>query len=217
MYLKLGKIKIHITFAFAAFIAFAANTDAGERLTVVFVSALLHECIHLCFLIGFGCRDIRLTLHPSGAAIRCTGTELLPVQKNAAVLLSAPLANILLGLILYPAAERFSAEALYTAAFVNLRLGLVNLLPVPFFDGGRSLKLLLEEKCGEERAVRLCRFAGGSSLIFLALFTAVQMLMQRPWGGTAVFTGYCFAVTYGGRVKHIFYSLLKKEKQDGKI
>lgn len=217
MYLKLGKIKIHITFAFAAFAAFAANSDAGELLTVVFVSALLHECVHLCFLIGFGCRDIRLTLHPGGAAIRCTGTELLSVRKNAAVLLSAPLANVLLGLILYPAAERFSADALYTAAFVNLRLGLVNLLPVPFLDGGRSLKLLLAEKCGEERAERFCRLAGESSLVFLAAFCLLQMLLRRPWGGTAVFTGYCFVVTYGGRVKHIFYRLLKKEKQDGKI
>lgn len=206
MYLKLGKIRIHITFAFAAFAAFAANSDAGERLTLIFASALLHECVHLCFLIGYGCRNIRLTLRPGGAAISCAGTELLNARKSVPVFLSAPLMNAVLGAALFFLAGRFSSEALLTAARINLRLGAVNLLPVSFLDGGRALKAVLDARKSEAVSLRVSAAADAGSLTLLAAYTATLALTRRPWGGAAVFTGYC--LVFGG--KHIFRKLLKK-------
>lgn len=204
MYLKLGKIKIHITFAFAAFTAFAANSASGEFLMLVFVSALLHECVHLCFLLGYGCRELRLTLQPGGAGIRCSGMELLDVRQNVLALLSAPAANLLLAAMLYAAAGFFSAEKLFSAAQCNLCLGAVNLLPLSFSDGGRTLCAVLAEKRGKKTAARVCRCAEYVSLLLLLAGTVAAAVCRKPWSGAAVFTGYCFVFALG--------KLLKKEK-----
>ncbi len=187
---------MHITFAFALFAAFAAGSAAGEKLAAAFASALLHECVHLVFLIGFGCTGIRLTLNPGGASVKCAGMELLCVKKQLLTLLSAPSLNVVLGLLLLASGSITGGEALFSAASVNLWLGGINLLPVRFTDGGRALYAVLSERTSSERAGKTAEICGIFSVVLLTGLTLFLIFSHRPWYGAAFFTVYCIVFSF---------------------
>ena len=94
MYIRLGRVRIHIGFPFAAFCAFAANSRLGESLTLVFVSALLHEAGHAAVLLGLGDRSLTLFLSPGGARIESRLSGALPYKNDIAAAAAGPLVNI---------------------------------------------------------------------------------------------------------------------------
>ena len=146
MYLEFLGIRIHVSFFFAAALAFAFNSGRGRAVAVVFLSALLHECAHIWCLRQCGVKDLSVTLRPGGAKIAGRGLVSLPYGAAARCALAGPAANLLLagGLIsVYIAAgSAFFREA----AAINLGLGVCNLLPLSFLDGGRILESLLARK-----------------------------------------------------------------------
>ncbi len=191
MYLKFGRVRVHVTFAFALFTAFAASSAAGERLALTFASALLHECVHLVFLTGFGCTGIKLTLNPGGAAISCAGTELLPETKQLAALLSAPSVNIIAGVLLAVIGNALSAPELKTAANINLWLGGVNLLPLGFLDGGRALNAALGMKYRADTVRKITQFCDILSAVLLTAVTVFLIFIRRAPDGAVFFALYC--------------------------
>ena len=194
MYLKLGRVKIHVSFLFAAFFAAAATGTRGERLMTVFASALLHECAHLCFLLSYGKTGIGLELRPGGAKITGGGYETLPYSQGLACAIAGPAVNALIAAGMFAASRIFCSERLFYAAAVNAALAGANLIPLSFLDGGRALMCVLAIKKSRfvffrntkrtDRAIIAVMFvaaavltAAGRDAVFLlvfALYCAVQ-------------------------------------------
>ena len=185
LYLKLPGVRVHVTFLFAAALALAVNAGRARAVGTVFVSALLHECAHLAFLLSYGARGLTLTLHPGGARIGGAALSALPYPKLLACVLAGPAVNLLLA----GALVLCGRGAFLYAARVNLMLGAGNLLPLSFLDGGRALDcvLALAQKSPVPGAARgvvdmicVCAMlfacvigtAKGADTLFLWLFTA---------------------------------------------
>lgn len=191
MYIRLGRVRIHIGFPFAAFCAFAANSRLGESLTLVFVSALLHEAGHAAVLLGLGDRSLTLFLSPGGARIESRLSGALPYKNDIAAAAAGPLVNIA---IAAGAAMLFSAtggERFIRAAEANIALGAVNLLPMTFLDGGRILSDILLLHMSENRARRICSVCGGAVFFVLCAVCAYLTAAGENTLFLAVFLVYC--------------------------
>lgn len=194
MYLKFGKLKIHITFLFAAFIAFALNSEKGQALITVFAGALIHECAHLCFLLSYGERGLTLEVSPGGAKIAGGGFDALPYDKSLVCVLAGPCVNLILAATLFAASKIMNAEALNRAAQVNFMLGAMNLIPLSFLDGGRALKNIFSLK--KARPIPNSWFRRADMIIVFFLFFSAVIMTLKKYDATffLLFTVYC-AVT----------------------
>lgn len=139
MCFTIGSVKIHIGFLFSAAVCLYLNSSYSSLFIAAFISALLHEMMHLAFLISYGCKNIELVLLPSGAKISDASLNTLGYRQNIAVSLSAPVLNIVLSVLLFLGYRIFTNMKILQTAEINFLLGAVNLLPMSFLDGGRAL------------------------------------------------------------------------------
>jgi Zn-dependent protease/CBS domain-containing protein len=125
-----------------------------------------HEAAHVWIAREAGARPREVTLLPVGGV---TSWERTPRDPRVAwrIALAGPLANFALAFLLLGAAPAGLPLA-RPLAWVNLALGVVNLLPAHPMDGGRLLHALLEPNLGVPRAARVSAGAGRAAALALA-------------------------------------------------
>jgi len=134
----------------------------------VFGCVVLHEFGHALMARRFGIETEDITLYPIGGVARlrrlprAPGAELLialagPAVNFAIVAVLASLAGLgLLDLVLPPAPANFITSLL----FINLGLGIFNLIPAFPMDGGRVLRAFLSGFLGRARATTIAARVG---------------------------------------------------------
>ncbi|MBR5410056.1 MAG: hypothetical protein IK104_05240 [Clostridia bacterium] len=141
MLLRFGRLRLRITFLFTAFLTLALASPFPTAAAAFLLGAAAHETGHLVCLMKAGKGEYTLRLTPGGAAIAGAGTSSLPLKQALVAVLAGPAVNLALAAGLF-AVGKGTGLPLEEAAAVNLGLGLVNLIPFSFFDGGRALTLL---------------------------------------------------------------------------
>ena len=212
--MKKVKIEVSALLMLAAMIM----SDRAEILVLYYLSAGLHECGHLVAanLQKIGIKEIRFSF--SGARI-CPEDEILSYKNEFLLAAAGPFANFLSitaimlfflakGVTPTAAAESciaflFEDEvsvvgAVSFVALSSFLQGMLNLLPVKTFDGGRMTYCLVAQLFGERAAERLIDIF--SALSALVLWTAALYMMLRISSGLGI---YVFAVG-------IFASTLKE-------
>ncbi|MBQ4333850.1 MAG: site-2 protease family protein [Myxococcaceae bacterium] len=152
----------------------------------LFASVLLHELAHSLYALKKGGQVKEITLMMLGGVSRMTRMPTKPGQE-ALMAFVGPLTSLTIGLVslaltrLVPAATSFPAHfGLFYFGYLNLFLGLFNLLPAFPMDGGRILRALLTRPLGRSRATRVAATVGrvfAALLFVLALFTVNFILM----------------------------------------
>jgi Zn-dependent protease len=147
---ELGAARLRIRLALGFFLIASVPGIAGgaPRMALcaaVLASALLaHELGHALAAIACGSRA-KIVLHVLGAF-----TEIEPRLargREIVVLLMGPVASLTLALLLAALRLPFPGQAwLTTAMWINVAWGVVNLLPILPFDGGRVLLAFLGEQ-----------------------------------------------------------------------
>lgn len=129
-------------FLLVAFALLAAGGESGANpwavsilLVLLAVALLGHELAHALVAKRLGLKVIDITIWPLGGMARMEGITTSP-KHEALVAAAGPAANIAFGLILLPMPGPIAADA----AWINLVLGLGNLLPAFPLDGGRILR-----------------------------------------------------------------------------
>lgn len=202
MYIRIGKVRIHIGFPFAVFCAFAANSSLGTSAVIYFTSALLHECGHAAALICCGEKLVTLYLSLGGARICSRGLAALSYKHDAAVAFAGPAVNLVLSAALFVLFRLTDGEALGRAAEANFVLGGVNLLPVPFLDGGRLLSDTLNVKRSERRAETVCDVCGAAVFFLLSVLFVVLTAKGENTLFLGIFLIYCILQkTFGRHLK----------------
>lgn len=195
-------IRIHFTFLLVLpFLAFGfarSFTEAAryarvppERLTgsplawglgialALFLSVLVHELAHSLYALRAGGRVRDITLMMIGGVSQIS--ELPRTGRREAVMaLAGPATSLLLGALSY-AGYRAAAGAglpdlqfaLFHLVYLNVVLGVFNLLPAFPMDGGRILRGVLAERWGLLRATRV---ATGAGKVFAVLFALLGLL-----------------------------------------
>ena len=163
-----------------------ALTDRSGLVWVTLLAAALHEGGHL-----LAARVMRIpfrAMRMDHLGVRLELGGRMPSFGEEWLLCAAgPLASLLCAALAAPLWPRWEMAASFSCA--SLLLGLLNLLPIRSFDGGRMLESLLSFLCGPRVGDRILTL---TSLLFLFLLwaTAVYFLL-RVGDGLSLF---CFSL-----------------------
>jgi Zn-dependent protease len=193
---KLGRfagidVFVHSTFLLLLFYIASKPGDLTVRLielVAVFGCVLLHEFGHALMARRFGIETVDITLYPIGGVARlcrlprAPGAELLIALAGPAVNFAIVGAVMVLGFlglgeILLDAGFDFVLPFLGQLVFINLFLGLFNLIPAFPMDGGRVLRALLSGWLGRARATSIAAGVGR----VLAVAFGLSVIFTHEW------------------------------------
>ena len=141
----------------------------------LFLSILVHELAHSLYAVRKGGRVRDITLLMIGGVSQVS--ELPRSGRNEAVMaLVGPITSLALGGAFYlvylglSGTPQFNLKfAAFHLAYLNVVLGLFNLLPAFPMDGGRILRGALAQRWGELRATHVAAAAGKAFAILFAI------------------------------------------------
>lgn len=155
-------------------------------LLILLVALMVHEMAHALVAKKLGLHVLDITIWPLGGAARMQGLTGRSKQE-ALVAAAGPLANMVLGglCLLFP------GPVATDAAWINLVLGLGNLIPAFPLDGGRILRAWLARRSplvdATHAANRLSRWLAVIALLFCfaygALFIGLVLAVYLWWSG----------------------------------
>lgn len=162
--ISVGKIKIAFSFTFFAVIAAVTLWDSswGFRIITALICCVLHELGHIAAMCLYCAPPEKITFYAGGIKITPRSGRLTSVGRSAAVLSAGCIVNLMLAL-----AVKILFGRLSYFGQVNLFLGVFNLMPFKYFDGGR----ILSELFGDSR---VCSYARA---VFIFVFAAVLIKM----------------------------------------
>jgi Zn-dependent protease/CBS domain-containing protein len=139
----------------------------------LFVSILLHELAHSLVARRQGSEVQSITLMALGG-ISQMGSDVHP-EHEASMAVVGPLASLGIAAVSYgafvlPGMPPEPAAALLVVAWMNLALGVFNLLPAFPMDGGRVLRGLLVKRIGRSKATRVATNVGKVMAAIFAIY-----------------------------------------------
>lgn len=183
---RLRSPRLRVSPAAAVLFVAMALTDHSHLCAAVLLAAAVHEMGHLLAarLLGIPLRVLRLEL--LGARLEVVG-RMLSYGEEWLLCMAGPLTSLLLSLFILTVVPK-TAFFTYLAA-ASCLLGLLNLLPICGFDGGRMLSAALGRMASDRVSEGILR--GASFLcVFLIWATAVYCLL-RVGDGLSLF---CFSM-----------------------
>ena len=155
---------------------------AGLVALLFFGSVLAHELSHALVARRFGIKVRDITLFVFGGAATLEGDARTPRQE-ALIAFAGPLTSLVLGALFlgigFVVGQEQVVAIIGWLAFINLILGVFNLIPGFPMDGGRILRALIWKVRGDQlAATRLAATVGryfGYGLIGLGAFIAFQV------------------------------------------
>lgn len=159
MKFKVKDCDIIIDYTFVLVLSFAALFSASQVIYMLIYCAL-HELSHLAALIIVGGKADMLKFSFYGLALRYTSK--LSKKCEIIVLVSGPLANLILYLIFYDE--------------LNLILFFLNILPIYPLDGGRILELF-SYRASKVASVILIAILAAASLYFIVLYRSFSLFL----------------------------------------
>jgi Zn-dependent protease/CBS domain-containing protein len=184
-------IRVHVTFlallAWVAWVSYAATgvlasaRDGIVLICLVFVVIVAHELAHALTARHFGIRTRHITLLPIGGV---SSLERMPddPRQELLVALAGPALNFVVAAVLAGIALALGGTLVPTGeirmepvsllvhlSWINLMLGLFNLLPAFPMDGGRVLRALLALRMSDVRATQIAAGIGQAMAIVLGV------------------------------------------------
>ncbi len=161
-----------------------------------FLFSFIHEIIHLIFLHFSGIKRAQIVLLPAAVKIYCEGLSLLSYKRTVACTLSAPVFNIFAGAFFYALSGIYTLEELKICCAINFILGIINLFPMEFLDGGRAIRAVLCRKHSEESVQYIMKILSAVSLIFLFFVFFIGCVFGRVQTFLLIFCVYCLVGTF---------------------
>lgn len=176
--MKKKGIEIELSPALLLYFVFALGLGAWLKALSYVLTVIFHELIHYLAAVrrGYECKRLEIGLF---GAVLYGDFEILSVKDEVFVALSAPLCNLLVGVVLTAGWWAFPESYAYTSelAFANFGMALGNLLPCYPLDGGRAYTAALRAKISRKKvfsALRKMNFAFGIALIATFFITIIK-------------------------------------------
>ena len=147
MRFKIKNTDVSISFTFFAVFLLSLVSDTFDIYLFSFIASLVHELVHIVFILLFGAHISKFSLTLFGGNIKRNTTKIIANPKEAVISFSAPVTNIVIGVV-----SLFINGKESVFAVVNLFIGIFNILPFYSFDGGRGLYYLITMKFSENVA-----------------------------------------------------------------
>lgn len=163
------KVEIEHPFLLSSGLLLALFLDGTGIFRYSVAAVILHESAHvLAYLLLFH-QFPQLRISAGGISLSVK-TPRCPAWKETLVLVAGPLANFLAAAICLGSAAHTARVAWYLCGAVNLILGVFNLLPMGFLDGGRLLEHLLLQFVSLRTAWKINYVLEILGLILIVLF-----------------------------------------------
>ena len=155
------RVRLGIGFSFPAVLALVLLTGGADtaQLLIMLMCSALHECGHLAAMFIFRRRPEAVTLYGGGIRITPPRGRMDSFGRDITVLLAGCAVNFLL------AGAAYLYKGMGDFVYTNLFLGVFNLLPFGYFDGGRVLEMLCAGRAA--KTARLVFFLLGAAYIAL--------------------------------------------------
>jgi Zn-dependent protease len=167
----------------------------GVIATAAFFSSILaHEFGHALVALHYGVRTQSIDLWALGGVARLDRGSPSP-RADGLIAVAGPAVNLLIGVVTLGAAFGFRSDVLFWVGFVNVLLGLLNLLPGAPLDGGRVVRAVRWARTGNK--YRAMRDAGNAGRLLgwgLAVVGVAWMINGGQGGVFALITGVFIAV-----------------------
>lgn len=158
----------------------ATSGYLGATLFVLglYLSVFLHEVAHLVAAKSFGLRVRSITLHILGGETAIDSPSRTPVQEFV-IAVVGPVASLSIGAVCL---VLDSGSAVVAAlGWINIVLGVFNLLPGLPLDGGRALRATIWQVSGRlDAGTRLAAWAGRLIAIALVVVTLLRVDFDGP-------------------------------------
>ncbi len=173
MRFKIRSTEVIISFSFFALILLSLTLENSGIFIISIITSLIHECIHLIFIVFFKAEVSSVRLSLFGGEIKRAGLS-VDDYKEALISLSAPVFNIIVGFVIHIN----NPDNLFGS--VNLLTGLFNIMPFYSFDGGRGLYFILKGKVKEINIQTICLIL--SLLVCISFLTINGVLIKNNSG-----------------------------------
>ena len=185
--MRKGRLRICMSPAVPIVLGLMILTDRTGISLLTVAAALLHEGGHLLAARLLGIRAERMRLGFLGMRLDM-GADLLSYGQEWLLCAAGPLVSLVGAAMAAPLWGLWESARFFSCA--SLVLGLLNLLPIRTFDGGRMLECFLSSTLGmraSQRVMTACSFL----FLFLLWATAVYFLL-RVGDGLSLF---CFSLS----------------------
>ncbi len=178
MSFKIKNTEVKISFTFFALILLFISVNKFKMYLLTLVFGLLHELVHLYFICKLSVPPDKITLTLFGGNIVKNSNTSLKNIYDFIINISAPIFNILIGLMLYFIVND-KTDNIQIIILVNLLLGCFNLLPFYNFDGGNAIRSLLLLKHNEEFTEKLLTYTSIGVALFFAVLTIMAFIKYK--------------------------------------
>lgn len=181
------KIGIRIAPATAILLICAVALDRTGVSLLTVAAALLHECGHLTAARLLRIRPNEMRLDVLGARLEITG-RVLSYGEEWLLAAAGPIASLVGAAVAAPFWSVTPHASVFSCA--SLVLGVLNLLPIRTFDGGRMLECFCAATMGVRGAQRV--LSASSFLFLLLLWIAAVYFLLKAADGLSLF---CFSLS----------------------
>lgn len=143
MTIKINNLKIIITFPFIALFTIIVISNRLHNYVFCLLSILVHESGHLMGMCIFKSLPKVVSISAFDIKLIETNRSYLTVNKDILITILGPFTNIITFLLFYFINTTYS--------YINLFVGLFNLLPSKSLDGGQLLYLILSKFINESK------------------------------------------------------------------
>ncbi len=190
---KSGKMKIRVSF-FGILIFLSLIVTRSYVSLVAMLAAAIHEAAHIfaARLCKIKIEELRLDIF--GAALK-TKKQLSSYWSEILLALSGPMSNMICAVLVFVLFGGDVTENDFVSMFLSasLFLGMLNLLPIKDFDGGRVVYCFFEWKFSPYVASKIQRILSFFTVFALWLFSVYLLLRLGTSLSLFVFSSALFA------------------------
>lgn len=159
---------------------------AAVFVVALYVSVFIHELAHVWVARRFGMRVQSVTLHLLGGETLIEGESRTPWQELSTAI-AGPITSLAIGFGALSMSRSLSdgttSDILWSIGYVNILVGMFNMLPGLPLDGGRVFRAIIWQVTGREQTgVRIAAWIGRAAALGLVAFA----LLHRDSGNRGI-------------------------------
>lgn len=164
---------VQISFWFVSIITLALLLDNTYTVVLGILSAFIHEVSHILAFALFKKIPKKLSFEITGILIEKDNVS-MSLKQEIIILLAGSIVNLFIFFLLFY--FNFNNQYLNIFAISNLVLGIMNLLPLNAFDGGKIMNLILSIFVNVNLAYKICKLIQFViTCIFLILYVFLSI------------------------------------------
>lgn len=166
----INDIVIEISFLFLSVVTLALLLDSTNTVIIGILSAFIHEISHIVAFILIGKKPKKVSFEITGILLQ-KDNVCMSIKQELFVLLSGSLVNILIFFCIHNLGnDSFNNIGVFATS--NLILGIMNLLPLNAFDGGKIITLIISHYTNINYSYKIIKII---QIIILILFLSVYV------------------------------------------